>query len=77
MCPLYSYLVLLGEENVIEVLKNGATDYVLKHRLSRLIPAVRRALLELQEKARRIQAEEALRECEASTGCCLTIHVKQ
>jgi len=56
---------ILGEENVIEVLKNGATDYVFKHRLSRLIPAVRRALLELQEKTRRIQAEEAFRESEA------------
>ena len=30
----------LGEELAIETLKNGATDYVLKHRLSRLGPAV-------------------------------------
>jgi PAS domain S-box-containing protein len=56
---------VLGEEHLIEVLKNGATDYVLKHRLGRLIPAVRRALLESNEKAKRIQAEEALRGCEA------------
>ena len=33
----------LGEEVVIEMLKSGATDYVLKTRLSRLVPAVHRA----------------------------------
>src|SRR6266513_2549365 len=36
----------IGEEVAIETLKNGATDYVLKHRLSRLIPSVQRALRE-------------------------------
>src|SRR5689334_17527000 len=30
----------MGEEVAIETLKSGATDYVLKTRLSRLIPAV-------------------------------------
>src|SRR2546430_11044 len=33
----------IGEDAAIEALKNGATDYVLKHRLMRLIPAVDRA----------------------------------
>jgi len=33
----------IGEERAIEVLKSGATDYVLKQRLERLVPAVRRA----------------------------------
>jgi PAS domain S-box-containing protein len=51
---------ILGEENVIEVLKSGATDYVLKHRLGRLIPAVHRALHENREKAKRIQAEKLI-----------------
>ena len=32
----------LGEEVAIEALKHGATDYILKDRLSRLGPAVRR-----------------------------------
>src|SRR5688500_6126814 len=32
----------MGEEVAIETLKNGATDYVLKHRLSRLVPSVHR-----------------------------------
>src|SRR4030042_5508032 len=51
---------ILGEENVIEVLKSGATDYVLKHRLGRLLPAVHRALHENREKVKRIQAEKLI-----------------
>ncbi len=38
----------LGEEVAIETLKKGATDYVLKHRLSRLVPPVQRALREAE-----------------------------
>src|SRR5580704_4910685 len=34
----------LGEEVAIEAVKIGATDYVVKSRLSRLVPSVRRAL---------------------------------
>src|SRR3990172_6823423 len=40
----------LGEELAIELLKKGATDYVLKDRLSRLAPAVSRALQEVHER---------------------------
>ena len=54
----------LGEERAIEILKGGVTDYVLKDRLSRLFPAVRRALDEAAERAERRRAEEALRESE-------------
>ena len=57
---------MLGEEVAIESLKVGATDYVLKHRLSRLPPAVRRALSETAQRKERRQAEEALRQSEAS-----------
>src|SRR5882672_5650524 len=52
----------MGEEVAIETLKNGATDYVLKTRLSRLIPAVHRALREAQERSQRLRAEEQLRQ---------------
>jgi signal transduction histidine kinase len=48
----------LGEERAVDTLKAGATDYVLKDRLARLAPAVRRALEECAERARRRQAEE-------------------
>jgi PAS domain S-box-containing protein len=55
----------LGEEVAIEALKLGATDYVLKTRLSRLVPSVRRALREATERAERKKAEESLRQSEA------------
>src|ERR1700758_12167 len=51
----------LGEEAAIEALKIGATDYVLKTRMSRLVPAVRRALDEARDRAARRRAEDALR----------------
>jgi phosphoserine phosphatase RsbU/P len=50
----------LGEDSAIESLKSGATDYVLKNRLSRLVPAVMRALDEARERAELKKAEEAL-----------------
>ncbi len=56
----------LGEEVAIEALKLGATDYVFKTRLSRISPAVRRALREAEEKSELKRAEEALRESEQS-----------
>jgi len=52
----------MGEEVAIETLKSGATDYVLKTRLSRLMPAVTRALREAAERAQHRRAEEQLRE---------------
>src|SRR5215216_5448810 len=54
----------LGEERAIEALKSGATDYVLKQRLERLVPAVQRALREAEERTKRKRAEEAFRESE-------------
>ncbi|MBW4622007.1 MAG: response regulator [Cyanosarcina radialis HA8281-LM2] len=55
----------LGEELAIEALKWGATDYVLKQRLGRLVPCVQRALREAQEHRELKQAEAALRQSEA------------
>ena len=52
----------LGDERAVDTLKAGATDYVLKDHLSRLVPVVRRALDEASERAARRQAEERLRE---------------
>jgi two-component system sensor histidine kinase UhpB len=51
----------IGEERAIEALKSGATDYVLKQRLERLVPAVRRAVREAEERTERKRAEEELR----------------
>ena len=50
----------LGEEAAIESLKSGATDYVLKSRLSRLGPAVQRALSEAKERVKQKQTEMEL-----------------
>ena len=50
----------IGEARAIETLKEGATDYVLKDHLSRLAPAVRRALAEAAEQRARKAAEAAL-----------------
>ncbi|MDB5971690.1 MAG: histidine kinase [Hydrocarboniphaga sp.] len=55
---------VLGEEHAVEMLKQGATDYVLKQRLQRLPMTVRRAISEAQERRSRIKAESALREYE-------------
>ncbi|SRR5450759_2792841 len=54
----------LGEELAIDAMKHGATDYVLKVGLSRLVPAVRRAMRESEERAERKLAQEKLRESE-------------
>jgi PAS domain S-box-containing protein len=54
----------LGEEVAIEALKVGATDYVFKTRLSRIVPSVRRALREAEERIELIRSEDALRRSE-------------
>jgi diguanylate cyclase (GGDEF)-like protein len=62
-CPDVPFIFVsgsMGEEVAIETLKSGATDYVLKERLSRLVPAVRRALREADERAKRKRTEEQL-----------------
>ncbi|MEH2287013.1 hybrid sensor histidine kinase/response regulator [Nostoc sp.] len=63
--PFIFVSAALGEELAIEALKNGATDYVLKQRLGRLVPSVQRALREAQERRERKQVEKSLQESEA------------
>jgi PAS domain S-box-containing protein len=50
----------IGEEVAINALKSGATDYVLKDRMGRLAPAVRRALRDAAERTAFKKAEEAM-----------------
>src|SRR5580700_10867820 len=67
-CPDVPFIFVsgtLGEEVATEALKIGATDYVLKTRLSRLVPSVVRALREARERAELRRAEQALRRSEA------------
>src|SRR3984957_14130525 len=58
--PLIFVSGTLGEEVAIEALKTGATDYVLKTRLFRIVPSVQRALREAEERIDLSRAEEAL-----------------
>jgi len=44
--------------------QDGATDYVLKERLARLAPAVRRAMQEVEKRTESRRTEEKLRESE-------------
>jgi len=55
----------IGEERAVEAMKAGATDYVLKDRLERLAPVVRRALKEAEARHAKADAEVALRVSEA------------
>ena len=50
----------IGEERAIEALRRGAVDYVLKTNPGRLVPAVRRALREVEERGRRRAAEREI-----------------
>jgi signal transduction histidine kinase len=54
----------IGEERAIDALQRGATDYVLKDRLVRLLPAVQRALDDVRERERAKQLEKQLIEAQ-------------
>ena len=54
----------LGEELAIDALKSGAMDYVLKERLAKLAPAVRRAMLEVDARVERQRLETQLIEAQ-------------
>jgi PAS domain S-box-containing protein len=53
---------VIGEDNAVEMLKRGATDYVSKGRLSRLPLVMQRALREAAERSARDRVEMQLRE---------------
>ena len=54
----------IGEERALEALREGAVDYVLKDRPHRLVPAIRRALVEAKERRERRLLEEELEQSE-------------
>jgi len=56
----------VGEEAAIEALNLGATDWISKPRLSRIVPSVRKALREATERIEFRRSEQALRRSEAS-----------
>ena len=52
----------IGEDAAVEALKHGAIDYVIKDRMSRLVPVIHRALQAVHDSSIRKQAERKLRE---------------
>jgi len=66
--PEVPFIFLSGtidEAMAIESLKIGATDYVFKTRLARLLPSIQRALREGEDRVERKRSEAALRRSEA------------
>jgi PAS domain S-box-containing protein len=66
-CPDVPFIFVtnsLGEETTIATFEGGATDYILKKDISKLAPAVLRALRGAEERVALKQKEQALRESE-------------
>ncbi len=66
-CPETPFIFVsgkIGEDFAVEMLKEGATDYVLKSNLPKLGHAVQRALKEFNEQVELKYAQEALLESE-------------
>lgn len=51
----------IGEENVVELIKNGVTDYALKDKLFALTPKITRALKEEEGRKGKLIADEKLK----------------
>ncbi len=67
ICPDIPFICVsgsIGEEIAIELLKQGAVDYILKDRLARLPFAIKRALDEAKEKVIIKEVEKELTESE-------------
>ena len=63
-CPDVPFIFvtgLLGEEMATKALKSGAADFILKHRMAALPPALHRALREAHSQAQRKRAEQEIR----------------
>jgi len=67
ICPNVPFIFVsgtIGEERAIEGLKRGATDYVAKNQLKRLVTKVHRALKEAEEREEKRWLEEQLRQAQ-------------
>ncbi len=62
-CPQIPFIIwsgVLGDEAAVGLIKQGATDYILKDRPARLASAVQRALAEAEQRAYLAQLEDQL-----------------
>ncbi|EYB66719.1 response regulator receiver sensor signal transduction histidine kinase [Deinococcus phoenicis] len=67
--PFLPFIIVtgaMGEEVAVDTLRQGVTDYILKQRLERLVPSVRRAIAEADARDRRERAEQEVRELNLS-----------
>jgi two-component system, NarL family, sensor histidine kinase UhpB len=67
ICPEVPFIIVsgtIGEENAVELIKNGVTDYALKDKLFTVIPKIRRAIKETNERYEKAMAEQNLRKSE-------------
>lgn len=62
--PVIVVTGVLGDETAVELIKAGASDYVLKDRMARLPAAVQKAVLEAKRAAQLRKKEEAVRAAE-------------
>jgi two-component system cell cycle sensor histidine kinase/response regulator CckA len=60
--PFIYFSGTIDEERAAEALKRGASDYVIKDRPGRLVPAIKAALLRAEEERARRQAEREIRQ---------------
>jgi two-component system sensor histidine kinase UhpB len=61
ICPEVPFIIVsgtVGEENAVELIKNGVTDYVLKDKLFTVIPKIKRAISEASERREKAVAEQ-------------------
>jgi DNA-binding NtrC family response regulator len=68
--PFIIWSGVLGDEAAVELIKQGATDYVLKDRPARLPSVILRALAEVEQRARQAYLEDQLEQAQrlASLG---------
>ena len=62
-CPHVPFIIwsgVLGDEAAVGLIKQGATDYILKDRPARLASAIQRALAEAEQRAYLAQLEDQL-----------------
>jgi diguanylate cyclase (GGDEF)-like protein/PAS domain S-box-containing protein len=63
----------IGEDTAVLAMKNGAQDYVMKANVKRLLPAVKRELMEAEEKRAHLRSEEERRKFEKRYQNILTM----
>jgi PAS domain S-box-containing protein len=68
ICPDVPFICIsgtIGEDLAVELMHLGASDYIIKDKLSKLPVAIERALKEIEEHQSRVQAENSLMKSEA------------